>query len=219
VSTYYLVDLSTNQINDVVSSTSSSPSVLITGNYVVKVESNIPIENPVDLSDLLTKKYLGILGSHGLFTQISYDDMLDPSNIDFTNSRGVITGYNGVNGLYAKPPSGAVPILQTTSHSITWGGSGLGPSEAILEYEVFTYLDVDQVGNPLNRYYQELSTDLDLSVDISFNGGLNFFSTTNKALVTIPSYARGDQIVVKFTRETDVTSIPRVFIGSWSVLY
>jgi hypothetical protein len=220
VSIYYLIDLFTDQINAVVTSQSTPPTILTTGSYVVRVDDNVAVQSPSDLSDLLTKKYLGILGAHGLFTQITYDTMQDASNIDLSNSIGVITGDRGVNGLYANPPApGLASVLQTTPNGITWTGPGAGPPEATVSYELFTYVDLDPSGTPYQRQYQELSPDVDVSAEISFDNGTSFLSFQDKSLITVPTSSRGVNIILRFTRETDVSAHPRVFIGSWAVLY
>lgn len=218
MSSHFLIDLFNDNINGVVATQTLPPVTQSTGNYIISVSDDVAVRDPIDLADLLTKKYLGILANHGLFTQISYDAMLDATNIDFANSQEIFTGEKGCIGLY--PKVGArEPTLQTTAYGITWAGPGAGPAQAMVNYEVFTYTDTDPWNGAYQRSYQEESPDLDVSLEVSFDGGLNFISAMDKSLVTIPTPSRGTQVVLKFTRTSSVSANPRIFIGSWAVLY
>jgi hypothetical protein len=219
VSTHYLIDLFSDGINGVVTPRDTPPTSLVTGNYIVRVDDDVQVEKPTDLSDLLTKKYQGILGTHGLFTQIAYDDLLDASNIDFTTSRGIFSGLKGHIGIYPMDSTNPAPILQTSSFGITWGGPVPGPQQAMVVYELFTFVDEDSSTAPFQRSYQEVPTDVDVLAEISFNGGASFTAFQNNSLVTIPSFARGTQVVLRFTRTSTVSSVAKVFFGSWAVLY
>lgn len=217
MSTHYLISAFNDEINDVVVATGTPPQTTATGNYVVRVSDDVSVQNPTNLSDLLTKKYAGILGTFGLFTQITYDDMFDASGVDFGNSSGITAGKKGTVGLYASHLVSSV--LQTTPQAITWGGVGDGPPQAVLTYELFEYIDEDDKDAAFTRSYRELAPDLDVSVALSFDGGLSFVSTQDKALVSIPLASQGDQLVVRITRLSDVNTRGRVLVGSWAVLY
>lgn len=223
--THFLVSLFDDQINGVVAGSGSPPQSTITGNYVIRVPDDVSIRNPTNLADLLTKKYAGILGSYGLFTQIAYDDMLDGSGVNTGLSQGVTLGFKGMVGIYPTNdgylPSvvGPNPVLQTTPMAIAWGGPGAGPPQALLTYELFEYVDDDDKDLPYVRRYREVAPDIDVVVEVSFDGGSNFTQTTDKALISIPLPERGASVVVRFTRDTDVSSRGRVLIGSWSVLF
>lgn len=218
MSTHYLISLFNDEINDIVAASGTPPQSQITGNYVVRVPDDVSVQSPVDLADLLAKKYAGILGSFGLFTQIVYDDMLDGSGVDTANSTGVILGKKGMVGLY--PEHGAhTPVLRTTPYGIVWGGPGAGPSQATLTYELFEYVDVDDKDQPFQRYYREVTADLDVTVEISFDNGTNWLSVTDKTLITVPTPNLGTQVVLRFTRGTDIDARGRVFLGSWAVLF
>jgi hypothetical protein len=208
-----------DDINDVVTPQSVPPSTLITGNYVVRVADDTAVRNPSNLGDLLAKKYQAILGMHGLFTQVTYDTFFDAANVNLTNSRGVFTGLKGHVGLYPVDLTNPVPVLQTDPYGITWGGPGAGPPQALVTYEVFTYVDDDPADAAFQRRYQELPPDIDVSVDVSFDGGSTFLSIQDKALVSVPLSSRGTQLLLRFTRTSHVDDVARVFIGSWAVLY
>jgi len=219
VSTHYLVDLFNDDINDVVTPQNIPPSTVITGNYVVRVADDVAVRNPIDLSDLLNKKYQAILGTHGLFTQVTYDPMFDPDNVNLSSSRGIFTGLKGHVGLYPVDMTNPAPILQTDPYGITWGGPGAGPSQALVTYEVFAYVDEDPADAAFQRHYQELPPDTDVMVEVSFDGGATFLPVQDKALVSIPISSRGTQLLLKFTRTSYVDSVAKVLIGSWAVLY
>jgi hypothetical protein len=219
VSTHYLIDLFNDDINDVVTPQTFPPSTLITGNYVVRVADDVAVRNPSSLLDLIDKKYQAILGTHGLFTQITYDNLFDATNVNLASSRGIFTGLKGHVGLYPADMTNPVPVLQMDPYGITWGGPGVGPSQALVTYEVFTYVDEDPANAAFQRHYQELPPDVDVSVEISFDGGATFLPVQDKALVSVPISSRGTQLLLRFTRLSHVDSVARVLIGSWAVLY
>lgn len=215
MSTHYLISLFNDEINDVVG---SSGQTLSTGNYVVRVPDDVSVQNPTNLADLLTKKYTGILGNSGLFTQYINDDMLDGTGVNTGASTGIFLGNNGSVGLY--PKHGAqTPLLQTTPYNITWGGPGAGPVQAVLHYELFDFVDTDPMTSVYTRSYREVATDIDVTAQISFNGGTDYFSTSDKELLSIPGGSTGTQVILRFTRTTDINVRGRVYLGSWSVLF
>jgi hypothetical protein len=219
MSTHYLVDLYNDSINDVITAQGSPLTSAVTGNYVVRVEDGVPVRNPTDLADLLTKKYVGLLGTHGLYTQITYDDMLDPSSVNYTVSTGVFSGLKGAIGIYPLVTGNPTPLLRTTNHSLTWGGPGVGPTQALLVYELFEYVDTDARGAQFQRSYREVDPDVDVSVEVSFNGGSTWISAHDSDFISIPLVDRGTTLTLRFTRTTDISSRGRVFVGSWAVLY
>lgn len=214
MSTHYLVSHFNDDINDVVTPTSVPASTLLTGNYIVRVPDDVPVQNPTDVSDLITKKYAGILGTYGLFTTIAFDDMLDGTGVDFTNSTGVTAGENGTVGIYPKNTV-HIPVLQTTTETIT----GPAPTQTLLTYELFEVVDSDDKDTPYQRTYQEVTPDVDVLAQISFNNGVDFVSTLDKAVINIPGAAQGTDLVLRFTRQTDIGTRGRVFLGSWAVLF
>ena len=212
MSTHYLINLHTDKIADVVSTQDSPPETVVTGHYVVRVSDDIVVKEPASLVDLLTKKYAGTLGAFGLFTQIAYDDMLAATGVDLVASHGVILGDKGFVGVY---PLGT---LQASVTPFTWGGPGVGPSQAIVVFEIFEYIDLDPLSGAFVRSYREIDADSGvLDCSLSFDGGLTFIPVVDKTLVSIPSSAQGADLVVKFGH----TGVPygRVFLGSWSVLF
>jgi len=222
MSTHYLVSHFDNQINGVVAATGVNPQTKITGNYVVRIPDDVSVKNPTGLSNLLTKKYEGILGTYGSFTQIVYDDMLDSTGVDPSPTLGATLGEKGTVGLYHTIPSlPFTPQLVTTPQAIIWGGAPPGPAQALLTYELFSYVDTDDKDAAFIREYKELAPDVDVSVEVSFNGGGSYVPTTDKALISVPIPARGSVVVLRFTRLTAAGPgvEDRVLIGSWAVLF
>lgn len=220
MSTHYLIDLYNDSINDVLTAQGSPPMSSVTGNYVVRVEDGVPVRNPTNLADLIIKKYLGLLGTHGLYTQITGDDLLDPiGSVDFTLSTGIFSGLKGAIGIYPLVTGNPTPVLRTTDTTISWGGPGVGPTQAMLVYELFEYVDIDAKDAQFQRSYREVQTDVDVSVEVSFNGGLNWVAAQSLAFFSIPLADRGISLTLRFTRITDISSRGRVFVGSWAVLY
>jgi hypothetical protein len=218
MSSHYLIDLFTNAPKGVVSS-GGSPGTQATGTYVVRVDSDVVVQNPVDLSDLLTKKYLGILASQPTFTNIAYDTMLDATGINFSSSLGVFSGVNSTIGLYPTDLINTDPVLITNSESIPWSGLGSGPTQAMLVYETFTFVDVDSATEPYQRYYQELVSGSDTSVEVSFDNGVHYQTAANKTLLSVAGANQGTSLILKFTRTSNVSSVPKVYLGSWAILY
>jgi hypothetical protein len=214
-STYYLIDLSSDTIAEAVEPPEALPQALITGCYVVRVPSDVDVQEPTNLADLLTKKYQGTLAAHALFASIEYDDMLDASGVDTVNP-ATINVQLGERGGICLLRNG---ILQTTVSSIAWSGPAPGPDEALVTWEVFRYDDVDDKTAPYARYYREIDAlAAPVGCEISFDGGTTWTGATDKSLTSIPLAKRGTSLVLKFSR-TGGLSTHRYFLGSWSVLF
>jgi hypothetical protein len=214
MTTHYLVDLYNNTLNNVVTAGGTPPTTSCTGNYVVRVPDEVAVRNPTDLADLITKKYQGLLGAHALYNAIIFDDFLDETGIDFLVSTGIITGSNGSIAIYPRVTGSPTPVLQST----TQGLSSI-PTQFLLTYELFEYVDVDGAAVPFQRSYQEVVTDVDVSVEVSFDGGASFTSTMDQSFTNIPVPSQGNQLVVRFTRTTSISTRGRIFLGSWAVLF
>lgn len=217
MSTFYMLSLFNDQINDVVTPPNGGLQTKITGNYVVRVPDDTIVKDPTDVSDLLTKKYQSTLAAYGLFTDMVYDDMLDGDGVNLSQSFGVSVGVKGQNSVYP-PPGAPMSRMTTTATNITWGGPGAGPAQAIITWEVFRYVDTDSATGPYGRDYLEVPTGTaPITVSISFNNGVTFLSATDKNLISIPGPARGTDIVVRFSHTGADNN--RYFIGSWAVLF
>ena len=57
------------------------------GSFIVRVDDSLPVQNPANLQDLLLKTGASPLASYaGSFSQMVYDDLLDPTDVDTTVS-------------------------------------------------------------------------------------------------------------------------------------
>jgi len=143
MATYYLIDahktpVTSSEINSVV--TTSNSFVRCDGNFVIKVDDSVHIAgNPTSLSDLLTKKYQGILAKYPGFNYIVYDDCLDSSGLipDPLNSGQVFTdkfGFSGYNTIIKTPvinltaPTAQVILLVETAVRVWVNDSNGNPT-------------------------------------------------------------------------------------------
>jgi hypothetical protein len=211
MSTHYLVDIFGNPIsacgiNDVRLATNGETEA--GGSFIVRVGEGIPVRDPTDLGDLLTKKYQGILGIYaGLSTRITYDDLLDAASI---NTAAVGTGGKfGDRGTVALYPGG---LMESTVVALT----GAAPAQATVTWEAFEWVDTDSSTGRFQRTYKEATTDLVTTCEVSFNNGLNFYATTDGGFLNIPPPHQGTNFVIRITNSTPDTVIG---LGSWAVIY
>lgn len=210
MSTHYLIDLyqpdvsfTSSEINSVRDPANGQSN--LGGNFVVRVPSDVSVQNPTGLSDLLTKKYASLLAKHALYGSITYDDMLDDAGINklAANTAGSF-GNRGVISIF---PNGS----KLTTNMVTIGST---PAQAAVTWEVFDYVVADPATGVLTRTYRELSSSL-LTCEVSFNNGVTFKPATDGGLVNIPIADRGTQLIVRFTN----AGVNRLWLGSWAVLY
>lgn len=212
--TYYLIDLFDDSISSVENPATSQ---LLVGKYAIRIPAGINITPPTNLSSLISKKYQAILGYFGYFSNIAFDDMLDSSGVDTSGgsgTTGVILGDKGHVGFY--PQSTINPVLVTVTNVLPWSGPGAGPSQIVLDYELFAYQDVDGKASRYSRSVVEKVPDTDATCQISFDGGVTYTLATNKAITNIALADQGVNMVLKFTRSAGAG---RVYLGSWAVLY
>jgi len=109
------------RILDVQESATNPPTTPnVAGRFVVKVADGISIVQPQNLGDLITKKALGYLIFYAGYTRVTFDDLIDTSNVDFTNSVGLVAGMRGELILQ---PGG---VLQSLPTPLAAGLSGTG---------------------------------------------------------------------------------------------
>jgi hypothetical protein len=209
--TLYLIDahnpvLADSEINDTIPLEAGN-SQLINGSFVVNVPFGTPVDgNPTDLTDLITKKYTGLLAYYPGFTYIDYEDGLDATGWDtsFAVSQGFSVGERMMTSLYGGG-------LQSNPVALT----GAAPSEAIFTWEVFELTRTNPKDGVLNREYTE-SDASDISVIVSFNNGVNWYAVTDGVLLSIPPVGQGTTFLVSVTITTPGT---RRWLASWAVLY
>lgn len=211
MSTHYLVDIfgnpvSASGINDVRLALNGETEA--GGSFVVRVAEGVPVRDPVNLGDLLTKKYQGMLGQYaGIATRITYDDLLDSASVDTTApGTGGKFGQRGTVSLY---PGG---LMQSTVVALT----GPAPAQATVTWEAFEWVDTDSSTGRFRRTYKEVTADLVTTCEVSFDNGLNFYATTDGGFLNIPPPHQGTNFVIRITNSTPSAVVG---IGSWAVIY
>lgn len=219
MTTHYLFDAHTSpiadsQINDVRFAPPANTSPF-NGSFIVPIGDtlDVPPETVTGLNDLLTKKYQETLVSYPGFSNIVYDDLLDPTGIDTVNSYGALLGDRGSIALgptaFAGPP---VPLIQTAM--VVLGGT---PAEAVVAWEVFHVSRADpRVGRMVRSYVE--ADPAELTVAVSFDNGANFNLVTEGSLFNIPPADQGNQLILAL-EPTIGPPVNRLYLGSWAVIY
>ena len=214
MSTYYLFDMHSNPITDsrlrgVILDPDGTTAIDRTGSFVVRVPPGVQIDTePTNLTELLTEKYAGLLASFAGFTRITFDDLLDATNLNaaassqasFGDRSNIIAFSNGA-------------IIESDPTAL----SGGAPTEAIVTWEAFQSVSAGSLGVRQVLQYQEVAADDFLQVDVSFNGGTDFNTVTNSGLLAIPPAEVGTSFVIRFTSQA--LGLANVQISSWSVIY
>jgi len=206
MTSHYLVDqfhapVGSSSLIDV--RTPSNGQSLVNGAFVVRVPGGVSVKNPVDLSDLLTKKYAGLLTFYAGFQFIVWDDMLDAAGVDLANVSGVVLGDRSTNGLQANGT-----LLQSVVVPL-----GSSPTQAIVTWECFTVGDVDPAGGRLERTYTEVAAS-SYTCEVSFDNGANYNPVLDGGVLNIPVPEQGSNFIIRFANGGTKT-----FIGSWSVVF
>jgi hypothetical protein len=211
--TVFLVDAHTavllnSEINDTIPLESGNTQTL-NGNFVVNVPFGVPIDGiPSNLTDLLTKKFAGMLAYYAGYTYIDYDDGIDATGWDSSNSTGVSLGNRGTTSI----ANGGT--LQSSALAL----SGAAPSAAIVTWEAFEVTgfltDNPKNGIKLRKYEEKDASDLTASV--SFNGGSTWITpVTDGVQFSISPADQGTSFLIKLAN----SSGGRLWVGSWAVIY
>jgi len=216
MSTHYLIDahtpvLANSPINDVRLS-GGIPGVaddgsIVNGNFVVRVGDSIGVEDPTSFSDLITKKYAGLLASYPGFSNIIFDALTDDTNIAKASppNYGTTLGLRGTISVSAGGGSLSTTVVDVSPAVVT---------QAIVVWEAFKYVYVDDKTNRTFRIYDEVAPE---SVDVDFTATNNFGAAetpTSGSLVTMAT--PGSLLRLRFTGATGQN---RIFLGSWAVIY
>lgn len=216
-SVHYLVDLYDTplndpnppylsaKINDVISATSGTSEM--SGNFVVRVPGDVSMKNPRNLRELLIQKYSGLLAAYAGFTEIVWDDMLDPGHVDTThlNFRGRVGDRSSI-ALNPGRQLRTVPITPIP---------GVAPSQAVVTWEVFDCLDYNPKDGRLVRTYAGRYADAVSTCEVSFDGGVSFYAVADGGAVNIPPASQGTNLVLQILN----TSANPIHLGSWAVIY
>lgn len=208
----YLIDFN-NRIVEKRSAISVGQSIDVTGQY--PIQTPVPLDQlnpPSSVGGLLTSKFEKIAASYGFFTNYVYDDMQTSLKIDTGFSFGLTLSPR--TGVGIQPPIAGSTILLSTAQPL-----GITPSQAVLLYEPFFYVDTDpRVGRYQRMFVLPASNDPEvaLTAELSFDNGATYTTFVPGQITNIPLANQGTDLKVRFTRSSGTR---RLFIGSWTVLY
>lgn len=208
---HYLLDIHSNPVTSArivdVSYPTDGQSVL-NGEFVVRIPEGVVVQDPADLTDLLTQKYQGLISVYTTTTRIAFDDLLDPTGIDTGASSNLILGQRGNIGLF--PGS----VLQSLPATLTGAVAG----QAFVAWELFEVLyDDPSDGRAIRTYSEVASSPSFATVSVSFNGGSTFIpSVSNGNVVNVLPADQGTSFIFRIT---NVHATKRLYLSSWSVVY
>jgi hypothetical protein len=204
MSIHYQIDPFTTVGNILDVLTAESGTSDATGSTIIRIPDGVSIKPPpTKLVDLLIDKSDGLLAFYAGFTQIFSDSCLN-TTVDLTNSHRLLVSNGFVN--HCLLDGG---IYLSTVHV---GALIPAPSQCVLTFEEYVYVDSDDKTGRFQRTYTESSG---LTCQVSFNGGGSFNSTTNGAVLNVPVPDQGSDLKVRFDNPTG----DRVYLGSWSLVY
>ncbi len=203
----YLVDRHASPITSAaILDVQESTQPVLGGRFVVKVPDGIPVISPTNLGDLITKKAQGYLVFYPTYTRVTFDDLLDTSDVDLVNSVGYGVGQRAAMVL---EPGG---VLQSAPTPLT----GSAPGQVIVTWDTYNFIETDNASTLYSRQYNELpSVPANVLCQVSFNGGTNYNPTVDSSVLTIPVPQQGTSFIIKLTN----ASASRLSIGSWTVIY
>jgi hypothetical protein len=209
MSTHYLIDATTpvllnSEINDV-RHVGVFEQTTLGGNFVIRLADDVSIGpvDPVDLTDLLTKKYIGLLASHPLYTNIAVESFVSAPGVDLVNSSAIAVGDRCTTTLLGVPA-----VFQSSMATLA-----ASPTQALIIIETFYNEAEDPIGDRGSRAYTELDPSVG-TCDVSFDNGSTFLTTTSGALLNIPVPNQGSQFIFRFTG-----TFANLSMGSWAVIY
>lgn len=213
MSAHYLVDLFENPLANARILDVRNPSndqSLSNGSFIVRVPDGVQVVSPTDLTDLLTKKYAGLLAFYTGFTRITFDDLTDAMGVNMAPgaSAFLTSGLRGSVGLYptagARVQSVVTPLIPAQ------------PTVCVVTFEVFRYTATDDKADRFQRTYEEVAAiPLNVTCSVSFNGGATFLPTTDGAVLNMLIGDQGTSFIIRLTN----VSAQRLFVGSWAVIY
>ncbi len=207
MATHYLLDAFTTPITSSriidVREPSNGQSV-INGTFVVRIPDGVSVQKPTSFSDLITKKYAGLLAFY-TFTHVTFDDLVDSTG---ANTGSSIKSQFGSRSSIAVFPSGT---FQSTTAVLA-----STPAEAIITWETYSLTDSDDKSSRETRTYTEVpSSPSNITCQVSFDGGVTYNATTDGAVLTIPGASQGPNFIIKLTN----ASTGKLYLGSWAVIY
>lgn len=190
-----------------VESTATGTSTMA-GNFVVRVPDGLSVQNPVDCSDLLTKKNAAQLAFYAGFTQIVSDDLLDTTGIDILAVGS--SGMFGSRGNILVNPSSLMQSLTV--------GLGSNPAQCLVTWETFVVTTTDPAAGQCSRVYQEIPSDgSNTTCEVSFDNGLSWLWAVDRQVLNIPLLNQGPNFKIRI-HNVNATPMP-LNIGSWSMCF
>jgi hypothetical protein len=220
VSSYYVIDphtdpFSASRILDVAESSNLGPfpTTPMNSGVIVRVPDSVSVQDPLNLTDLLTKKYAGLLLYYAGFTYITYDDLLDVLNVDFAEP--TLKGKFGDRNCVVLPPFVGASGPGRLQSLVTPLSGALAPSQAVVTWEVYRVTTADPSLDRAVRTYVEMPAS-SLTCQVSFDGGVTYYTTTDGAVLNIPALGQGLNFIMRLTNQTPTDNL---FVGGWSVIY
>lgn len=213
MSTLYLVEsdnivLASSLINDTVNVQTGTMTPLPTrGSFVVGLPYDVPLDGaPVDVSDLITKKYTGMLASYPGYSNIIYDEQLDALGWNTSGGAGARAfGSRKTTALGGSVTSSIVTPTTTL---------GTSPSTIVFRWEVFAHVRTDAIADTIVDGVVEEDPNV-LDGQVSFNGGGAYHSVTSGVPFEVPFADQGSSFRVQFVN----TSTNRYWLHAWALLY
>lgn len=214
MSTHYLMDLHSSVIGASrpldVQEQGANPT-LLNGGFVIRVPDYISVQNPIDASDLTSKKSLGLLAYYAGFTYVTYDGLLDTADVDFTEP--TLKGKFGERNNICLPPVGAAPPgrFQSTVAVL----SGPAPSQVIVTWEVYRVVLADPaLDRALLTYVEEPASSL--TCEVTFDNWVNDYTATDGAVLNVPPIGQGTNFSIRLSNPS---TTDHLYVGSWAVIY
>jgi hypothetical protein len=207
---HYLVDVHSNPLSGArVLDVTDPPDgrSLMNGGSIIFVPNYVSVQDPTGVADLITKKYQGLLAYYAGFGNIVYDDLLDTLGVDFGNP--------GLKGSFGD--RGAITLPRTGFFSSLPVALGSPPAQAIITWDSYTTTcDTATTTDRTLRHYKEASSGpSNWTCQVSFDGGLHYYPTTDGAVLNIPVVGRGTSFVLHLTN----ISGDKLGLGSWALIY
>lgn len=230
MSTHYLIDAHTPGVDEAAIRTGVTPSAIndirlsgpvlltpneasiVNGNFIVRVDAGIQIDDPTSLDDLLTKKYAGLLSLYPGYSNIIFDTFLDDANLVLPVSAVSRVGFlRGLRSAIGIPDS--YTLINTGPQSVF----PTVVTQAIVLWEAYTFQYVDDTVAPLQRIYEERSPD-DMTVSFSADGGTTSTLATYGGIVTAP--VPGTDLWLEFSgKGGDPDPSDNLYLGSWAIIF
>lgn len=211
----YLIDahstvLASSSINGTVAASADDPAVPLRGSFVVNVPYDVPLDGvPQNLSDLITKKFTGILAMYPGYQYILFDEQVDSVGWVFppTIPAGVSLGTMGSRQTNSVLMGGTLESANSALLNT--------PQTCVVRWDAFEYLHTDPTATVSQRQYREADPD-GFVVSVSFNGGSTWNVVQQGVIFSIPLADQGSTFRIAFQRAGNTL---KLYLGSWALVY